>query len=178
MIVETILICLIGTLLHFTYEWSHHNKIVRVFSAVNESTWEHIKIALSGVFFCTLGDIFFWSSNPNYIVGKFICLLSIIIIIPILFYLYTSFTEKSYLPIDVIIFYISIIIGQVLLNTILNMNTLPNIYTYISILGIILIIILYSILSIKPLHNFIFKDPVTNKYGIEGHPCHHHHEHK
>ncbi len=24
---------------------------------------------------------------------------------------------------------------------------------------------------------FIFKDPITHKYGIKGHPCHHHHKH-
>lgn len=175
MIVETILICLIGTLLHFTYEWSHHNKVVRVFSAVNESVWEHIKIALSGVFFCTLGDIFFLGSNPNYIVGKFICLLSIIILIPVLFYSYKIFTKKTILIVDIIIFYIVIALSVIIFNYILNINPLPSIYTYISIIGIILILIAYFTLTKKPLHNFLFKDSITNKYGIEGHPCHHKH---
>ena len=35
-----VLVCLVlGTLLHFTYEWSGEDKIVAIYSAVNESTW-------------------------------------------------------------------------------------------------------------------------------------------
>ena len=42
----TIFICLIlGILLHFTYEWAGENIIVGIFSAVNESTWVHLKLA-------------------------------------------------------------------------------------------------------------------------------------
>ena len=35
---------ILGTLLHFTYKWSEENAIVGIFSAVNESTWEHLKL--------------------------------------------------------------------------------------------------------------------------------------
>lgn len=42
-----IVISVVGTLFHFLYDWSNHNKIVGLFAAVNESTWEHIKIALT-----------------------------------------------------------------------------------------------------------------------------------
>ena len=44
-VIAIIFISVIGTLLHFMYEWSGHNKVVSLFAAVNESTWEHIKIA-------------------------------------------------------------------------------------------------------------------------------------
>ena len=37
-------ISILGVLLHFTYEWSDDNRIVGLFSAVNESTWEHLKL--------------------------------------------------------------------------------------------------------------------------------------
>ena len=32
---------ILGTILHFLYEWSGDNKIIASFSAGNESTWEH-----------------------------------------------------------------------------------------------------------------------------------------
>ena len=35
---------LFGTLLHFVYEWTGGNRVIAVFSAVNESTWEHMKL--------------------------------------------------------------------------------------------------------------------------------------
>ena len=43
-IVSTIFIMILGTLLHFTYKWSNNNVIVGTFSAINESTWEHLKL--------------------------------------------------------------------------------------------------------------------------------------
>ena len=40
-----IIIAAIGALLHFTYEWSNNNSLIATFSTVNESTWEHLKLA-------------------------------------------------------------------------------------------------------------------------------------
>ena len=40
-------VAIVGTFLHFLYEFSHHNKLVALFAAVNESTWEHIKICMT-----------------------------------------------------------------------------------------------------------------------------------
>ena len=37
-------VCLLGTLLHFVYRWSGENPAAAAFSAVNESTWEHMKM--------------------------------------------------------------------------------------------------------------------------------------
>ena len=37
-VIGIIFISLIGTLLHFMYEWSGHNKVVSLFAAINEST--------------------------------------------------------------------------------------------------------------------------------------------
>lgn len=35
---------IIGTLLHFVYDWSGKMNIVGIFSPVNESIWEHLKL--------------------------------------------------------------------------------------------------------------------------------------
>ena len=56
-LVEGLVISILGSILHFTYGWSRGNKFVAIFSAVNESTWEHIKLALSSIFGCTLIEI-------------------------------------------------------------------------------------------------------------------------
>ena len=65
-IIGIIFISIIGTLLHFMYEFSGHNKIVSLFAAVNESTWEHIKIALTPTFIWTLYDGAIYGMNENY----------------------------------------------------------------------------------------------------------------
>ena len=40
----------VGSVLHFAYDWSGHHRVVAVFAAVNESYWEHIKIAAADRF--------------------------------------------------------------------------------------------------------------------------------
>ena len=172
-----ILIAIVGTLLHFTYEISHHNKFVAIFSAVNESTWEHIKICMTPTILWSLYDGYVYGMNSNYLISKSLCLLTIILLIPILFYTYTLFTKKSILFIDVICFYITVICSQMVFNYFINIKELPFIYTYLSCILLFIEVSAYMFLTFRPLKNFIFKDPITNKYGLEGHPCNHHHHH-
>ena len=66
MIASIIAISLIGTLSHFLYDISKHNKLVGLFCAVNESTWEHIKISLTPCLLWGVLDGFIYGTNPNY----------------------------------------------------------------------------------------------------------------
>ena len=74
----------LGAFLHFLYDISNHNKLVGVFSAVNESTWEHIKLALTPTFIYSLVDGYFYGYYDNYFFAKLISILSIIIVMPII----------------------------------------------------------------------------------------------
>ena len=172
-----IFICVVGTLLHFTYELSHHNKIVAIFSAVNESTWEHIKICMTATIIWSLVDGFIYGVDGNYLIAKSLSLLTIIVLIPILFYLYTTFTKKAILPIDVICFYITVITSNLVFKYIINLDTLPFIYHYLSYILLFIEIAAYIFLTYNPLKNFIFKDPITKKYGLDGHSHKHNHKH-
>ena len=172
-----IVIFLVGASLHFVYEWSRHNKVVAVFAAVNESTWEHIKICMTPTLLWSIYEISLYGFTGNFIFAKSICLLTIILLIPILFYSYTFFTKKVYLIVDIICFLITVICSQLVFRYIINLNNYSDIFTYISFVLIIIELLLYFYLTYNPLKNFIFKDPITKKYGLDGHPCHHHHEH-
>ena len=59
-LISFLVISIVGTLLHFVYEWSNHNNIISLFAAVNESTWEHIKIALTPYFLYSLVDGYYY----------------------------------------------------------------------------------------------------------------------
>lgn len=168
-----IFISIFGTFLHFLYEISNHNKLVAIFAAVNESTWEHIKIGMTPTIIWSI----YYILNTNYLISISLSLLTIIIVIPILFYTYTYFTKKSILWIDVICFYVTITLSQLVFNHFINIDTLPPIYTYLSIILLLIELISYLTLTYHPIKNFIFKDPISNKYGIEGHTEMHKHKH-
>lgn len=72
-----LVIVALGALLHFLYELSGCNKVVAIFAAVNESTWEHIKIDFVGII-----RWLYLRRNPNYFVAKLLSLLAIIALIP------------------------------------------------------------------------------------------------
>lgn len=162
-------VSIFGTLLHFMYEWSNHKKIVSIFAAVNESTWEHIKIALIPSFIWMLYDGAIYGLEPNYFVAKTASLLAIIIIIPVLFYAYQIFTKKAMLPIDIIIFYIAIIVSNLLFNYIIYLKPISFFITYFAIILLFVIFGFLMVVTLMPIKNFIFKDPITNKYGVKGH---------
>ena len=118
-----ILIALVGTFLHFLYELSGHNKFVAIFAAVNESTWEHIKICMTPTILWSLYDGYVYGINSNYFIAKATSLLVIILVIPLLFYSYTLITKKSILWVDVICFYVTVICSQLVFNYIININS-------------------------------------------------------
>ena len=175
--VGMIVIATVGTFLHFLYELSGHNKFVAIFAAVNESTWEHIKICMTPTILWSIYDRYVYGSNSNYLIGKSLSLLTIILLIPLLFYFYIAFTKKSILLIDVICFYIVVVCSQLVFNYIVNIDPLPSIYTYLSYILLIIEMGMYMVFTFHPRKNFIFEDPITHKYGIEGHPHAHKHEH-
>lgn len=168
LIIETLAITLIGSLLHFTYEWSGKNKFVAIFSAVNESTWEHIKLALSATFVCLLVDLWWLGGNPNYWVARSISFLVPIVVIPIIFYGYTSFTKRPILPIDIGSFVVAAFLSTLTFVAILNTQPVGAIGGAISIAVSVIVIAMYLLLTRFPLHgNALFQDPITGQYGYE-----------
>lgn len=101
-----------GTLLHFTYEWSGNNHIVGYLSAVNESTWEHMKL----VFF-PMSLYYFYMNNK--LKDEYPCVTSSLLfgilfgtlLIPIIFYTYSGILGRSLLILDISTFIICVFIA-------------------------------------------------------------------
>ena len=164
-----IVVSTIGTLAHFVYDWSHQNKIVGMFTAVNESTWEHTKIALTPTFLWSLYDGFFYGQNPNYFLAKVSSLFVLIIVIPAIFYSYRAFTKKSFLIVDIGNFYISIVLSQLVFYVLIMTTSQPYAVNYLSCLVLFIIFGCYMTLTLEPLRTFLFKDPISGKYGFYAH---------
>lgn len=169
-LLEGLAISMLGSVLHFTYGWSGQNKFVAIFSAVNESTWEHIKLALSGIFACTLVDVWRLGGNPNYWFAKSMSFLVPVMVIPVLFYSYRAILKvKSCLPIDIAIFFIASFASSAAFVGMLRLAPMGIAGEIVSIVISVIILAMYLALTRFPMHNFLFRDPITGKYGYEGH---------
>ena len=150
-VIAIIFISVIGTLLHFMYEWSGHNKVVSLFAAVNESTWEHIKIALTPTFIWTLYDGAVYGLNPNYFEAKSLKYISNNSTNTITILCLSINNQKAILPIDITIFYLTIIISNLVFYYIINIESLHFFYTYISVIVLFIIFGSYMVLTLLPI---------------------------
>lgn len=156
-----------GTLLHFVYEWSGRRKWVALFGAVNESTWEHMKIAAIPALVWPVLEIPLFGNQPNWIPAKLAAVVTILLAIPFIFYSYTSLTRKSILALDIGLFVVSVGLGQWV--SVLVMKSAP-VPAWVTSVCFVLLVVLFAaclLLTLKPIRIFLFRDPVTGKYGLE-----------
>ena len=101
-----------GTLSHFVYEWSGNNTFLGLFFPVNESTWEHMKL----VFFPMLVYGIFMKQRLQ---QEYPCILSALpagiltgsLLIPVIFYTYSGIIGQNFLPADIAVFIISVLLA-------------------------------------------------------------------
>lgn len=161
-------IAVFGTTLHFWFEWSGYLTPVALIAAVNESTWEHFKMAFWPGFFWAFLEYFKWGRDEkNFFPAKLAGLFSMPLITTILFYGYTAFLHHN-LPADIMVFLASVASGQFLSLKILTVNkTAGKRGERLSFLGMAVLVLLFSLLTYFPLKNFLFEHPEnTGQYGI------------
>ena len=102
-------VSIIGTLLHFTYDLSAQNFAVALFSAVNESVCEHMKLFFFPVVFFALIEYFFWGKqNKHFWSIKLRGVVLGIVLNIVLYYLISGAFGISSLLVDVVLFYVII----------------------------------------------------------------------
>lgn len=166
---EGVLVILVGSMLHFVYDFGHRNKYLGVIGAVNESTWEHMKIALFPMVAAMMVDGLFWGGEPNYFIGKFLSFLVVILLIPALFYGYKALIRHDVLVLDIGVFMVAILAGQAVFYLMTQMADLGAVLNFLALDGILVVLAVLMIMTFLPVRNFIFKDPITKKYGFRGH---------
>lgn len=164
-IISTFFTIIVGSLLHFTYNWSNHNPIMAIFSSTNESTWEHLKILFIPMLITTIVGFFYNKNIDNYLCSKTKGILLSLSFIVIFFYTYTGIIGTHFPVIDILSFIASIILGEIYTYQKIQSNASCN--NKLSIIILIVLAISFTIFTFNPPHLGIFKDPVTETYGIQ-----------
>ena len=161
-------ISILGTILHFVYDWSNHNKYAGIFGAVNESVWEHMKLVVFPSLLWLIIEIPFYFKNNNFLTSKAVGLIIMLVFIPVLFYLIKYLFRNNSFIVDILIFYVAVGLGQFISYIILNKSAVNPIYNYISLLILIIIYGYFLIATFIPGNGEIYIDPNTNKKGFGG----------
>ncbi len=155
----------LGILLHFTYAWSNNNNFVGLFSAVNESVWEHLKILFVPMLLTTIFNCFYFKKIiPNYLCTKTKGIFIALIFIIIAHYTYSGIIGNHFAIIDIIIFILAAILGEFYTYKKIKTSSLCN--NKLALISLFVVSFLFILFTFKTPHIGIFKDPKTNTYGI------------
>lgn len=157
-----------GTLLHFLYDWSGENLLAAVISAVNESTWEHMKLLfVPTALFSVAQGFVIGRTYPNFLAVRAISTLTGLALIPILFYTYSGVWGKSTAWLNIAIYYFSALAAFGLDFRLLRKRRFSS--PWQQLLGLLVLwglAFLFVWCTFRPPHWGLWQDPVTGMFGI------------
>ena len=163
-IVGVLWIIIVGSLLHYTYEWSGKSPIVGAFSAINESVWEHLKLGYFPLTFFILIEYWFLKNKTNsYFIAKLIGILCMLSFILIVHYSYELISKEDSMVVDIGGFIIGAIICQLVSSKIMKMRFSKK-TEFIALSLYIALGILFVVFTFYPPDLPIFKAVVGNHY--------------
>ncbi|MFC1955828.1 DUF6512 family protein [Chloroflexota bacterium] len=162
------LVCLLtGCVAAFFFEWSGESRVVGLFASVNESVWEHFKQGFWPMcLFAVIEYRFLRGHINNFMVAKAVAVYIIPIITGLIFYGYTAIIGEEILIVDIFIFLVAIIVGQLISYRIMTSAKLPKYIKVISPVFIILLALILMLATFYPPHLPIFLGANTGTYGI------------
>lgn len=156
-----------GVLLHFLFDWSGENTALALFSAVNESTWEHIKLLFFPMFlFAWIESRALGSEYENFWCVKGIGILTGSLLIPVLYYTLNGACGAFPDWVNIAIYFVSVAASYLLETILFLRNKNKCRYAKIALLILWLIALVFVIYTFVPLQIPLFEDPLTGTYGI------------
>jgi len=150
---------LLGALLHFVFEWSGESRIVGLFASVNESVWEHFKPGFWPMcLYAAIEYRFLRGRIYNFLTAKAVAVYIIPIITGLVFYAYTAIIGEEILIVDILIFLVAIVAGQLTSYKVMTSVKLPGYTNVVSLIFIMVLAFVLMLFTFYPPHLPIFLD--------------------
>ena len=159
---------LVGTLLHFVYGWSDGSRVVAAFSAVNESTWEHMKLLFLPYFvFAVVEFIVFSEAFRNFFAVKAAGVLSGLAAIPVLFYTLTGMFGPLPGWVNIMIFFLADALAYFVSYRLMSTGRLRGGAMQLAGFALLwLLLFAFVWCAYRSPHLPLFLDPVSGGYGL------------
>lgn len=157
-----------GTLLHFVYHWSAESVIAAAFAAVNESTWEHMKLLLVPYFVFTMVQFtVFAEPLRNFFACKAVGVLAGLVTIPLLFYTLSGAFGTMPDWVNIGIFILSAAVTYLTSYYLLTRGALCSGWQQIAgFAALWLLLFLFVYFTYRTPQLPVFRDPVGGGYGF------------
>lgn len=156
----------LGTLAHFAYEWSGKQLLAGAFCAVNESTWEHMKLLFVPWLLWTAAQcIGLRSLRPA--APRAVGLLAGMAAIPLLFYGYTGVTGINVGVVNVLIFQAAVLLAFWVSTALQKRGTLTApVWQAVGVLVMAALCAAFVLWTVSPPALPVFTDPVDGTRGV------------
>ncbi len=160
------IVSLLGTILHFLYEWTDSN-FAALFSGVNESTWEHMKLLFFPLFLYALAEsLFIGKAFDNFWCVKLCGTLLGLITIPTVFYTLRGIFGSTPDWINITIFFLSTAVCFIYETKEFSKENAPCKYEKLAFSAMCLIALMFFVFTFKTPKIPLFKDPTDGSFGI------------
>lgn len=157
----------LGTLLHFLFDWTNGAMAAALISAVNESIWEHTKLLFYPMVIFALLEYKAWGREvPCFWCNKLRGILFGLLLIPVLYYTYTGILGASAGLANIAIFFIAAAAAYYAETKLFAKQTDCRALAWIPVAVICLLALVYSVLTFYPPMWPLFRDPLTGSYGF------------
>lgn len=156
---------MLGTLLHFLYGWTKFSPLTTI-CAVNESTWEHMKILFFPMlFFAFIQYPFFRKETINFWLVKLTGICLGVVLIPVLFYTINGAFGAPPDWVNIAIFFVSAGAAY-FVEAILFKQPSENRQSFIPLLILLLLSVAFIMFTFFTPKLPLFKDPLSGGYGL------------
>ena len=155
----------VGTALHFLYDLAGGG-LTALFSAVNESIWEHIKLLYYPMILFALVEYRFWGRQAeSFWCVKLAGILLGVVLIPVLYYTYTGALGVEADWFNITIFFLVAGLTYWVENKLFQREySCRNDSLAIAVLAFLGVV--FMVLTFVPIRIPLFQDPVTGTYGF------------
>ena len=158
----------VGTLLHFLYEWTGESVIVGLFSAVNESIFEHMKLLFFPMLlFAFIEAKYIGEEYDNFWCAKLIGILVGVGLIPVIYYTYTGIFGVNADWFNLIILFITAAVSYMVETRLMKSGRCGLIQPNLAKFILIIIAAVFIVFTFFPPKIPLFEDPITAIYGIQ-----------
>jgi hypothetical protein len=157
---------LLGTVLHFLYDFTGGAAWIAPFSGVNESTWEHMKLMYWPMTAFAVAESFFFRGRRDFWWVKLRGTLLGLTLIPVIFYTYNGVIGRSPDWVNIAIFFVSAAAAYVYETSLFKRDEIDFKHPKLAAILLFSIGILFIIFTFHTPEIGVFKDPVDGSFGI------------
>ena len=158
----------LGTFLHFLFDLTGQNWIAGLFSAVNESIWEHMKLLFYPMFLFSLLENRVWGREiPQFWCIKLLGTLLGLALIPVLYYTYSGILGQNIDWINIAIFFLTAAAAYRFETVLFQRGYACRLQPDAALVVLWLIAAIFTLFTFRPPQIPLFQDPQDGTFGLQ-----------